>query len=388
MVGHRWGRTLAPGILAIGATAALVASTVAARDRPWTPAACAGDGAVRVTAARIAAPRDPLGIAGEPWFRADPRLDGDGALAGQRLVVGRRGARRAGDHRPAAGVVRRRSVRRPGPRRRGRRGRLQAARRSTRSPAAAPRSTRPRTSSGGRPSARTDRPSTRLAWRGGTAPTSGSGRVRSTGRRRPGPSSRRRPPTAASGGRGRRSSPGRSRATGSWSSRAARCPAGRGCSTRPTARSELVDDPALGPMVGVAGGRVIAFGACRGFPCPLVATDVATGARQRPGRGVRAGRRGAGRERRTGRPRDRRRPRPATACRRPGRVGRAPTSGPSPTDSGWDRSAAGRAAASGCRPAGSCSPRTAACRSPPRDPRPTLRHVPDGRSVPLDEVSR
>ena len=118
MVGHRWGRTLAPGIVAIGATAALVASTVAARDRPWTPAACAGDGAVRVTDARIAAPRDPAGIAGEPWFRADPRLDGNGALAGQRLVVGRRGGGEPATIDLPTGGVRRRSVRRPGPRRR------------------------------------------------------------------------------------------------------------------------------------------------------------------------------------------------------------------------------------------------------------------------------
>ena len=43
---------------------------------------------------------------------------------------------------------------------------------------------------------------------------------------------------------------------------------------------DLVDDPSLGALVGVTGGRVIAHGACRGFPCPLVASNLATGTRQ------------------------------------------------------------------------------------------------------------
>ncbi len=91
MVGHRWGRTLAPGIVALGGLAMVATSTQAARDRPWAPPDCPGGGAARVAIARAADPPDPASVAGEPWFRADPRLDGAGALDGQRLTVGRRG---------------------------------------------------------------------------------------------------------------------------------------------------------------------------------------------------------------------------------------------------------------------------------------------------------
>ena len=235
MVGHRWGRTLAPGILAIGTTAALVASTVAARDRPWTPAACAGDGAGRVADARIAAPRDPAAIAGEPWFRADPRLDGDGALAGQRLVVGRRGRGRAGDARPATGGVRGRAVRRPGPRRRGRRRRLQAvgARCRRRLPRAA-RHDRGRHPTGDRQPGRVHH---LRGARGAAGPRRPRDLVAPARRdvarpaRPPGAGPRRALRTHVVDGARLVAS----RATGSSSSRAARCRAGRGCSTRRTA---------------------------------------------------------------------------------------------------------------------------------------------------------
>jgi hypothetical protein len=42
----------------------------------------------------------------------------------------------------------------------------------------------------------------------------------------------------------------------------------------------LVDEPDLGPTVGVADGRLIAYLACRGLPCPIVAVDLATGGRR------------------------------------------------------------------------------------------------------------
>jgi hypothetical protein len=151
--------------------------------------------------------------------------------------------------------------------------------------------------------------------------------------------------------------------------------------------SELVDDPALGSMVGVAGGRVIAFGACRGFPCPLLATDAATGARQllaeasgpavvvpdgRDARIVHEIDDGHGSRLRAVRP-----------------------DGSGATDlgavpDGLGLGTLGTGSGSGLRlppgwvllaPDGRL-PLTAA------DPRPTLRHVPDGRSVPLDEVPR
>ena len=39
----------------------------------------------------------------------------------------------------------------------------------------------------------------------------------------------------------------------------------------------LVDDPALGPLVGLAGQRLIAYAACRGLPCPIWSVDAASG---------------------------------------------------------------------------------------------------------------
>lgn len=44
-----------------------------------------------------------------------------------------------------------------------------------------------------------------------------------------------------------------------------------------TSRVDLVADPRLGPLVGSAAGTIVAHGACRGLPCPLVAVKSATG---------------------------------------------------------------------------------------------------------------
>jgi hypothetical protein len=40
---------------------------------------------------------------------------------------------------------------------------------------------------------------------------------------------------------------------------------------------QIVTDPTLGSLVGVAGDRLVAHGACRGLPCPLLSVDVDTG---------------------------------------------------------------------------------------------------------------
>ena len=43
-----------------------------------------------------------------------------------------------------------------------------------------------------------------------------------------------------------------------------------------TGAASLLDDPAIGPIVGVADGIVVAYEACRGLPCDIFATDIAT----------------------------------------------------------------------------------------------------------------
>jgi hypothetical protein len=101
MVESRWLRWVGPGVIAFGAVGAIASSTLGAGERPWTPRACAGPAAERAAAARDATPAastdQPVAAALRvtPWFRLDPVLDGDGALIGQRLFVGLDGQRAA-----------------------------------------------------------------------------------------------------------------------------------------------------------------------------------------------------------------------------------------------------------------------------------------------------
>ena len=88
MVGSRWMRSLGPGVVALTAFAAIASTTLGAGDRPWSPGACAATGEELLSAARLPLPAAPADLVTEPWFRIDPALDRDGALRAQRLVVG------------------------------------------------------------------------------------------------------------------------------------------------------------------------------------------------------------------------------------------------------------------------------------------------------------
>ena len=149
---------------------------------------------------------------------------------------------------------------------------------------------------------------------------------------------------------------------------------------------QLVSDPDLGDLVGVAGDRLVAHGACRGLPCPLVSVDLSDGSttvldhaagqavlsRDAEGRSVVIHEVGAsGRTLRIlsldgqrtealdGDPDGRR------LVARPARSGGAAEIGPGWILFGPD----GRLPVDGAI-------------------RPVLRHFPDGRTVPFDEVSR
>ena len=74
MVESRWFRRAGPAVAALGAIAFIASTTLGAPDRTWVPAACAG-------AARVGDP------APGTWYRIDPTLQG-GARTGQRLVIG------------------------------------------------------------------------------------------------------------------------------------------------------------------------------------------------------------------------------------------------------------------------------------------------------------
>jgi hypothetical protein len=79
-------------VIAIVAVGSVASVAVGAGPRHWTPPACAG-GDGPGAAARVPGPASPGDLAREAWFRLDPRLDRDGALVGQRLAVGLDGDR-------------------------------------------------------------------------------------------------------------------------------------------------------------------------------------------------------------------------------------------------------------------------------------------------------
>ena len=93
MLETRWLRWIGTGVVAVVAVASVTSVAVGAGPRHWTPASCAGDAGVRAAAARTAEPASLGDLAREAWLRLDPRLDRAGALAGQRLAVGLDGER-------------------------------------------------------------------------------------------------------------------------------------------------------------------------------------------------------------------------------------------------------------------------------------------------------
>jgi hypothetical protein len=89
----RWLRWIGPGAISVGAVGLLVSTVAGAGQRAWTERACGDESGGRVAAARSAA---GIGLGDQrlqPWFRLDPRLDRAGALQGQRLALGLDGNR-------------------------------------------------------------------------------------------------------------------------------------------------------------------------------------------------------------------------------------------------------------------------------------------------------
>ncbi len=84
----RWLRWMGPGLIALVAVGTIASVAVGAGQRPWTPSACTDEGSSRDAAARRAQPLAPDDLATEAWYRLDPKLDRDGALEGQRLALG------------------------------------------------------------------------------------------------------------------------------------------------------------------------------------------------------------------------------------------------------------------------------------------------------------
>jgi hypothetical protein len=282
MVEHRWLRTIGPGVVALGAMVAIGSSAGAAQDRPWMPLACGGG-----EAARVAAARDPGAVtAADPgigaWMRLDPTLDGDGTLAGQRLSmgIGERGAPRVMTlpaESFAAGPFGRLLLVGADDGVASRLFTIDVATGCTSSIASEPEVIRRATIS---PDAtavyeiRVDRATRadRGIWR---RPLDASR-----------PAVRVLDPIVADGRFGRTWS-----TEFAWSLEGDRLAAqscgGAACRTRVLdpgssgRAARLVADPELGPLIGLAGGRLITYEACRGFPCPIDSVDIDTGDRTR-----------------------------------------------------------------------------------------------------------
>jgi hypothetical protein len=278
MVRSAWLRSAGPGLVAVAAVGLLASTTIGARERPWEPPECAGtapDGAARVTDMVVRG--DPGTPA--PWFRLDPVLDPNGALTGQRLVVGRIDGtgRRFLDLPPesaAAGPIGGAIVVATDD---GSVSRVLAldvvASCATTLDVSADIVRRATIAPDGRSlvEARVDRRS--RADLGIWRRTVGGG----------GPAVRWLEPIAADARFGR-----------TWATDLVWSVAGTelaiqscgelACRTRvvetATGSVRLVDDPDLGPAIGVSDGRLVAYLACRGTPCPIVAFDVGTGIRR------------------------------------------------------------------------------------------------------------
>ena len=93
MVEARWLQWFGPGLLAVGTLALVGSATVGADTRttlsgPLTQLPCADPPAGRIAMHGGGAVASLADGSPAPWFRLDPVIDRDGALAGQRLALG------------------------------------------------------------------------------------------------------------------------------------------------------------------------------------------------------------------------------------------------------------------------------------------------------------
>jgi hypothetical protein len=280
MVEHRWLRAIGPGVVALGAMVAIGSATGAARERPWMPLACGGGDAARVVAAREGDSSTTSGPGIGAWMRLDPTLDPDGALLGQRLSMGiAEGTGTRVMELPAESFA-------AGPF-----GRLLLVGADD---GAASRLFTIDVATGCTSAIAQEQDVVRRATIDPAGETVFETRVDRTTRadlgvwRRPLDASRPAAPLLDP-------LPADSRFGRTWSTEfawslegdrlAVQSCGGAACRTRvldpaPGGRPvRLVADPELGPLVGLAGDRLVTYDACRGLPCPIESVDVDSGDR-------------------------------------------------------------------------------------------------------------
>jgi hypothetical protein len=275
----RWLRWVGPGVIALGAVGSFATATLGAGPRSWAPRPCSGGAAERTAAATLPVPTALPDLGLQAWFRVDPVIDGAGTLQGQRVSLGLDGVRavRTMDLPPESFAS--------GPFGRlvligsddGVASRLQAVdvaagcawpvaeesavvRRATIDPAGELVY-----------EARVDRAS-RVDLGVWSRPLDGLAPARSV-----------LPPIDLDDRFGRTFATELSSSTDGQELAVESC-GEVACRTRLVSFDgrppRQLAEPDLGLVAGVDGDRIVAYGACRGLPCPLVVTDLASGLRQ------------------------------------------------------------------------------------------------------------
>ena len=278
MVRSRWVRSLGPGVVALFAVGAVASTTLGAGDRPWAPSTCGAGIQQLVSEARRPAPSSVDEVSAEPWFRIDPALDRDGSLRAQRLLVGVGADRRRATELPSESFV-------AGPF-----GRLLLVGTDDGS------TSRIAAFDVARDCVWTMAPERDVIRRATLDPRTGTifeARVDRATRADLGVW--RRPLDGALPAVAVLDAPpfdvrfGRTFSTDfAWDAGGTRLiveSCGElACRTRfvvaPAGTSDPPVDPATGPLVGLTERHVVTFAACRGRPCPIVATSLETGARR------------------------------------------------------------------------------------------------------------
>jgi hypothetical protein len=279
MVESRWLRWIGPGVVALAAVGFIATATLGAGPRPWSGRACAGPPGARIAAAKAVDTGAVASIRGAPWFRLDPTLDLAGTLRGQRLAFGLDGDRTVrtldlGAESFAAGPFGRVVVVGSDDGTSSRLDALDAGSECTWSIAEERSVIRRATidpTGANLYEARVDR-ATRADLGLWLRPTDGHS-----------PARRILPPLAPDARFGRTFS-----TELVWDLAGDRLSVQScgelACRTRTVAPlgrpPRTLDAPDLGPLVGLDGERVVTYEACRGLPCAIVSTDLATGDRR------------------------------------------------------------------------------------------------------------
>ena len=96
MLEPRWLRWIGPGVIAVLAVGSVASTTLGAGPHPWVSRACGIESGGPAAAARAGGPAGLDDLHQEAWFRLDASLDRTGALEGQRLALGMDGNRSSG----------------------------------------------------------------------------------------------------------------------------------------------------------------------------------------------------------------------------------------------------------------------------------------------------